>query len=379
MSKKIEWDYTESAQEYFLRVCSMKDELGMTWFDIADIINEQLDQDFDESYYRKRYKRITQDQGRFERLKDGFSKVPESRDLRREARKEVFIENLRNTITRLSIPEFQEYHSCPLDSKEYVLCIADIQGGACFTVNDNNYSLEECWNRFKILRNELIRFVDEKRLNKLHIVELGDTLQGILRTSDLQLNESSVVEALVTVCQYLASFLNEMSKYCMIEYYHVPASNHTQTRPLGTKASELATEDLEYVIGHYIKDMLSYNERVNVHLNDGSDHIEIPIFDFHVIAMHGHTLRNFDTALSELSVKHRRLLDYVFVGHWHVDKTVPGNEQDSHDTELLLCPSFVGTDPYSYNRLGKSAKAACKIYGFDPVYGLKTTEKIILN
>ena len=40
MSKKIEWDYTESAQEYFLRVCSMKDELGMTWFDIADIINE---------------------------------------------------------------------------------------------------------------------------------------------------------------------------------------------------------------------------------------------------------------------------------------------------------------------------------------------------
>ena len=118
MSKKIEWDYTESAQEYFLRVCSMKDELGMTWFDIADIINEQLDQDFDESYYRKRYKRITQDQGRFDQLKEGFSKVPESRELRREARKEVFIENLRNTITRLSVPEFQEYHSCPLDGKE---------------------------------------------------------------------------------------------------------------------------------------------------------------------------------------------------------------------------------------------------------------------
>ena len=144
-----------------------------------------MDQDFDESYYRKRYKRITQDQGRFEQLKEGFSKAPESRELRREARKEVFIENLRNTITRLSVPEFQEYHSCPLDGKEYVLCIADIQGGSCFNVNDNNYSLEECWNRFKILRRELIRFVDEKRLNKLHIVELGDTLQGILRTSDL--------------------------------------------------------------------------------------------------------------------------------------------------------------------------------------------------
>ena len=74
---------------------------------------------------------------------------------------------------------------------------------------------------------------------------MGDDIQGILRLSDLQLNESSVVKATVFVAKTIARFLNDLSEYCFIDYYLCPTSNHSQTRPLGTKASEIASEDVE--------------------------------------------------------------------------------------------------------------------------------------
>lgn len=48
----------------------------------------------------------------------------------------------------------------------------------------------------------------------------------------------------------------------------MPKANHTQLRVLGAKANELGEEDLEYVIGHYIKDLCSDNYRISVHLED---------------------------------------------------------------------------------------------------------------
>ena len=125
--------------------------------------------------------------------------------------------------------------------------------------------------------------------------------------------------------------------------------------------------------------MLIDNDAVNVHLNFGQDIIKIPIFDFNVIAMHGHTVKNVDSVLKDLSVKYHTIIDYIFMGHYHNGRVIPGCANKSYDTEVLMCPSFQGTDPYAFNKLGYSSKAACNIYIFDPVYGHTGTEKIILN
>ena len=74
-----------------------------------------------------------------------------------------------------------------------------------------------------------------------------------------------------------------------------------------------------------------------------------------------------------------KLVDYLVVGHLHCNKTIQGNERGSYDTEVLMCPSFQGTDPFAFNKLGKSSKAACKMFIFDEKYGCTGTEKFILN
>jgi len=72
-------------------------------------------------------------------------------------------------------------------------------------------------------------------------------------------------------------------------------------------------------------------------------------------------------------------MDYVFIGHFHNGKVVPGNAHEGHDTELLVSPSFQGADPYALNKLGLSSKAACKMYQFDAHHGCIGTFKFILN
>lgn len=399
----------ENESQYIWRIGQAKDAglIDSTWGELTPILNAQCgisEEDFrGESAWRKRYRMMQQawdnvfskqkftdehvialqEQKRElekERQKLYATKIEAHRNLRQESRSELFYENIKDAIESLPMPEIVANRiSSFTGTKEYVLCLADIQAGAKFEIPTNTYSLDACNNRFNKLLSDVVNYIQTNDIAKLKVVGLGDSVQGILRLTDLKLNETAVVEATIMVARMIACFLNQLSAYCYVEYYHVPTSNHGQTRPLGSKASELACEDMEYVIGNYICDMLLANNRVTVYLNNKYDFIEIPIFNFNVLATHGHTLKNLDTALKDLSATHRKLIDYVFVGHWHNGKVIPGNEHDSHDTEVLMCPSFQGTDPYAFYKLGLSSKAACKMFVFDAKYGCIGTEKFILN
>lgn len=403
MDTNLKMMENETQDQYFYRICMMKETLGFTWPQMAEIFNKEFGCNKGDTAYRKRWAAFkdvfTANEDKLvgenayldeinaakhamekERQKLYATKIEASRNIRQESRAELFYENVRNAIVALPTPEvtYRIDEVCKSD-KEYVLSIADIQAGAKFKLDCNEYSLEICKNRFNDLLSLVVDYILENHVFKLHVVELGDTIQGMLRLSDLKLNETSVVEATVTVARLIANFLNELSEYCYIEYYHTPLSNHSQTRNLGSKANELMFEDMEYVIGHYIHDMLHLNDSVHVHLHDGYDYIDIPIFNYNITAMHGHTIKNLEDALMDISAARRKFIDYLLVGHWHNGKVIPGNEHGSYDTEVLMCPSFQGTDPYAFNKLGKSSKAACKMFIFDKKYGCTGTEKFILN
>jgi len=392
----------ENENQYILRICSMKDQNSWTWKDIAKILNDSLGNNFDESAYRKRYQHfqtmmadneanIFKEEKYLQRVRDEkielekerqklyTTKVEMQRLIRQEARFEMFYENVKNAIETLPMPKVQAEFETLDNEKAYLLCIADIHAGAKFDLPVNNYSMDECERRFNVLLNQTVQYVKKNNIGLLHVASLGDDIQGILRVSDLQLNETSVVEATVFVARMIANFLNQLSAYCYVDYYHVPTSNHSQSRPIGTKASELATEDIEYVIANYIADMLVFNSRVDVNANFGHDYINIPIFDYNIIAMHGHTVNNIENVLKDMSTLHGRLVDFVILGHLHTGKSIQGNERGNYDTEVLVCPSFQGTDPFAYNKLGKSSKASCKMFIFDETYGCTGTEKFILN
>lgn len=389
----------ETDEELIYRICEDKEQIG-SWQNVANIINKLTGNDFGESTYRKKYqafkKMLEANQSKFvdseaqlkeieiqkrelqkERNKLYATKTEYSRQIRQQSRFELFYENVANEISLYDVPNFR-YIDTLNQKNEYILSIADIHAGANFVTETNDYSFEEITKRFEKLYTDVVNFVLDKNISNLKVLCMGDDIQGILRLSDLQLNESSVVKATVFVAKTIARFLNDLSEYCFIDYYHCPTSNHSQTRPLGTKASEIASEDVEYVICNYIKDVLVNNSRIIPHMNFGYEYIEIPIFDFKTIAMHGHTINNIDNVLKDLTYHKKTFYTTVFLAHYHAAKMGTVGEMSDTDCEVIVCPSFVGSCPYS-EKLMKGAKPSCCIYGYDKKYGHVETYKFILN
>ena len=395
----------ENTNEYLWRVCGYKQDglIELNWDELGDIINHELFGEDVEQYrtssaYRKPYQYVKmfyddvfskmtdenserrlkelQEQLRKERIKLNTEKLEYNRNLRKQSRFELFYEDIKDSINKIEVPKFKE-RAYDGGKVEYLLTIADIHCGANFISENNSYSLQECSNRFEKLLSETISFVVEKGCSHVSILELGDSVQGVLRLNDLKINETSVVEATIYVAKLISQFLNELSAYCDIDYYHCPTSNHSQIRPLGSKANELAVEDIEYIIGNYIKDTLADNPSIQVHTNFGKEYIDFEINGSKIIAMHGHQIKNIDNALRDLSQLRKVFYDIVFLAHYHAGRDNIVGDNFNCDAEVNVCPSFVGSDPYA-DSLFKGAKASCKIYGISDK-GHTETYKITLN
>ena len=393
----------ETDQELIYRICSEKDKIG-TWSDVKNILNRILHKTYGESTYRKSYqsfnKMMEANRNKFvnsneqleeinkqieelkrERIKLQTSNIERNRIDRSVSRQEMYYEYVGNAITSLPLPEFNPF---PIENKEgetieYLVALSDMHYGATFKSENNEYSPDIARDRLVYLTEELVQFAQKNKIGKLNIVCLGDVLQGLIHLTDLKINDSTVVKSCVEICRLIAMMLNTLSAYTQIEYYHVPSANHTQIRALGAKANELMDEDLEYLIGNYIKDLCKNNKRINVHLADEEkQYIVIPINGYDVIAMHGHQIKNIENSIKDISMMRREFVDYLLLGHFHAGKQIVAHEGCCNDSEILIASSFIGSDPYS-DSLFKGSKASVNIYGFDYIYGHTETYKIILN
>ena len=94
--------------------------------------------------------------------------------------------------------------------------------------------------------------------------------------------------------------------------------------------------------------------------------------------MHGHQVKNTNTVLQDMKSLMDSNVDYILMGHFHGGKETTISEGCTHDCEVLIAPSFIGSDPYS-DSLMTGSKSAVKIFGFNDLYGHTESYKIILN
>ena len=392
----------ESEEELIYRICSQKDIIG-SWNDVANILNDLLGYEYTESKYRKQYtafqKMLQANKDKFvtdreyadelekqyqdlkkERMKLQTLNVERNRIDRQDARRELYYEYIGDLVQALPFPNFQPLHRDIIAEREYVLVFSDVHDGANFKSLNNEYSFEIVEERFMQVLADTIDFVNSKGINKIHIVNAGDTIQGLIHTNDLRINDSTVVKSVVHASRVIASFLNELSAYCNVEYYQVPTANHTQLRVLGARANELMDEDLEYVIGHYIQDMCVCNDRIKVNLQEDNSipYVRLKMQNGkNIIAMHGHTIKDVNNSIKDLNLMMHDFIDCLIIGHYHSGKEIITSEHRVSDCEVIVNPSFIGSDLYS-DSIMKGSKAAVKIYGFSG-YGHDETYKFILN
>lgn len=390
----------ETPDEYRIRLQKNQNVYGLSNVEIGSLLNEAYGLDYDESAWRKKTRPYIQgyedgikstestkellDEIKKERLKIQTLNIERNRIDRQTARHELFYEQIADkidTVKDLKVPEIAIKEN---DSSEYVLTIADIHYGYVFSsVTGNEYSPEIATARMLRLAGLVSNYCKKNNIDKLTVLNLGDNIHGILRVSDLQANQSGIVSATIEVANLLGRFIEEIAKTVpQIDYYHVPESNHTQVRPLGTKASEIFTEDVEQIITEFLK--VRFKGQKNIYIESckaGSQYLFIPIYDYFVAACHGHNIKNPETANKDIAYTLGVDVDFLFMGHFHAQKEIPAGIGETYnskfDRKTFMCPSIVGSDVYS-DKILKSCCPSAEIFEFDRDHGHVGTRHFVL-
>lgn len=400
MSDILKQKEGESQFEYKVRLCLSKlnKEIDLDWIEIVELLELNCSSDHlrklsyaYKEYYEfldtKQIEELSEDillvqleskrrEIELERKKLQATKVEYNKMLRDKSRDELIIEQLRDIIPSIQTPKFNELQ-IDLHKTEWLLSFGDIHYDKFFESINNKYSVEEIHRRFELLLNKLIIEIENKNISKLTITNLGDSLEGLLRISALSTMRIGLLESVVQFSRFMAEWLNELSKYVEITYYHVPTANHSELRLFNQKRGE-TDENLERIIVNYIHDLLKDNQRIEIPIITDKNYITFNLNGYNFIALHGDSIKNIKNSLKDLSMLHRTFYDYVLMGHFHSGSEMAVFEGVDNNMEVLVCPSIVGSDTYS-DSLFVGSKSSAKLYGFTKGEGHTYTKTFILN
>lgn len=263
----------ETDDQLIYRVTKDKDIIG-SWNDVADVLNQLLGTHYGESKFRKDKAtfdrmlnanrdmfvdsdkqlqdiRIAQRELEKTRKKIQTEKLEYSKWLREDARAEMVTEKICNAVRELKTLDIPEYIPPIHDHKSYLLCLADAHYGIEFEIKDlfgniiNEYSPEIFETRMWDLLNKVVQIVNKEHITELNVWELGDGLQGVLRlNSQLMKLRCGIIDSSILYANFLANWLNELSKYVRIKFQMVIDSNHNQLRICGAPKNAFVDENM---------------------------------------------------------------------------------------------------------------------------------------
>jgi hypothetical protein len=391
----------ETDDQLIYRVTKDKDIIG-SWNDVADVLNQLLGTHYGESKFRKDKAtfdrmlnanrdmfvdsdkqlqdiRIAQRELEKTRKKIQTEKLEYSKWLREDARAEMVTEKICNAVRELKTLDIPEYIPPIHDHKSYLLCLADAHYGIEFEIKDlfgniiNEYSPEIFETRMWNLLNKVVQLVNKEHITELNVWELGDGLQGVLRlNSQLMKLRYGIIDSSILYANFLANWLNELSKYVRIKFQMVIDSNHNQLRICGAPKNAFVDENMSKSMLVLIKERLKGNKNIVILENPtGMDYSVLSTYA--VLGIHGE-VPNIKTAIDEYARAYQTHFDYLIGAHCHHKMNV----EVGIDAECLTVRSIIGVDPYGMS-LRKTSNPGASLFEFELGQGLTTQHSIKLN
>ena len=382
----------ENENQFIWRLAFAKDTgvINLTWSELAYYLNKGIYGDDEENYlgdsaYRKRYQmakamyddvfsqmesdefirelnRKTRDLTK-ERMKLQTEKVEYNRWLRQEARDELILEKITNSIKNMSEIKIPKYIKPEQNKKDYLLVFGDEHYGAEFEIKGlygeilNEYNPEIFEQRMYDLLNQTIEIIKKEKINTLHIFSMGDFSDGILRVSQLMKLRYGVIDGTIKYAEFISNWLNKLSKYVRIIYQQT-AGNHTELRMIGQPKGTFEDENTEKILAEFIKVRLVKNPNF-VFIENPTGYNFVNLAGYNVMGIHGE-VKNMENAIKSFSDIYSTPIDYLIAGHLHHNKI----EEIGINKEVLNMGSIIGFDPYSL-KLQKTSNASGKLIIFE--------------
>lgn len=286
-----------------------------------------------------------------ERYKLQTEKIELNRWIREQSRIELWEEKMKdiaNNLPKLEMPNYRVNKGN--SSKVGITGIADVHFGKEISIKGlmgetiNTYNEDIFKERMYMFLHKLIPIIEKENLDRLDFYMLGDLVDGVLRISQLQSLQYGVVDSVMKFSDFMAQWLNELSKYVYLDVY-TTTGNHSEIRHLNSKSGDFPHENVERLICWYLKARLSDNKNIKIH--DANKVNLVNTLGVNVFSVHGQDERDLEKSLKEYSFMYCADIDIMLSGHLHSNNSKSIGMSGLGNVEYIQFPSICGVDEFS--------------------------------
>lgn len=380
-------DY-KSAGDYIDALITSKEELGLTWSEVSTVVYDKFGIDRSREYFRRRAIDISSNKNcdtpmsedklrslRKERMKLSDQIIQNNAILRRISREETLkeiAEDLAKNMSRnkiLELPTIDDVSNRSNEEVEAILCLSDWHYGIEVDSYFNTYNTDIARKRINNLLYKTIKACATHKVNKIHVLNLGDLICGRIHLTLRLQSRIDVMTQVMEVSEILAEFLNELSKHVEAQYYDC-LDNHSRLEP--NKKESLDLESLTRVIPWYLKTRLCDNSEVHFNNNKyGKDIITFDCLGYKVAGVHGHDDKS-SNVLDHITLMTHEHFDLMCIAHFH---HFSGDEKN--ESVIVGNGTLMGTDNYA-EKLRLSSKPSQNLIVVTPDNVIEDIKRILV-
>lgn len=383
----------ETDLELLWRICSEKELNGWTWDKIALEMNRLTGKEKGESGWRKKYasmKKVIEQNNNPE-----FELKCDTNDLDKEYVINKELSDIDSEIRRLNIAKIQyqdernawnkqnyntaravqkldyleeqlkslgkinfEEHSIPIvaGKNEMIVLLSDWHIGQCFKSFMGEYNSDIAKERLSKFLDSVKENVELYKVNKIHVVSIGDMISGNIHNSIQVTNRENVIKQIKLATEYMTSFIYECTKLVNnVQFYNV-SGNHSR---LSKKEDAIHDERLDDLIGWAVNLSLSHIDNFHYmnHRNIDTGIVEMDICNNFYIAVHGDFDPSNKSGASDLSMVLGFTPTAIFRGHYHTE-----SYNNYNGVKIIQGGSLAGSgDQYTVEKrlYGKPSQTLC--------------------
>jgi len=375
MNSKFYKQDDESLVEYKTRLALHRMEYGLTWQQVADLLNSETNHNYSESKYRKELSKLlvshiaepimeTRNSESFEddEDEDGDDFMLQLKILtnKMQSQRSALNRSIKVISREETVKEIGKQSAEILDSRKWLdipTKFTKVTGNNCaiWQLSDWHSLLEidNYWNKFnrdicvERVNNYVKQAIDKclkNNVKKVYIMNLGDLICGRIH-AQLQIeSQEDVIGQTIFVCDLLTEVLLEASKHFEVEFYNC-LDNHSRVEP--DKKKSLDLESFGRIIPWHLasRHCIYNNPRINIHIDNefANDIITTNILGWNIAGVHGdHDKPNAVT--KNLTLMCRRSFDLILTSHLH-----HFSADEQNECMIISNPSLMGTDGYAKN------------------------------
>lgn len=322
---------------YIWRVCDKKDLIG-TWKDVCDLLNKELNHDYNESWYRKMYqsfimvfnsikdkyfsddilKQLEKKKQEIikERMKLNDERVAYNKMLRNDARLESRLDSLEEAIKdygKISFPILPQKEIS--SNNDLLVILSDLHIGHTFESFNGKYNTEIAIDRIKQYLEKIINIRSIYNSQNCYLSLQGDLISNSIHKTIAITNRENVIQQIKKASEIITSFVYELSKHFENVIVTSVGGNHSR---LDKKEDALKDERLDDLIIWYISAALSHISNIKIVKNNiDSTFSEMNIRGKTYINVHGDYDSFSKTGVANLSMMLGYFPYAITFGHLH--------------------------------------------------------------